>query len=149
MLHFSCFYFVVLYFFFFFFKQKTEYEMRISDWSSDVCSSDLSAPFAANVEEQDQMPVAQRLACKACGRKAGAARLYPQFLAQFAHQRRLRRFPVLHLAAGKLPQPRHAAMRRALLHQDAAIGIDQRHGGHEKRKAGLADRKSTRLNSSH
>src|SRR3546814_4368044 len=27
----------------FFFKQKTAYEMRISDWSSDVCSSDLSA----------------------------------------------------------------------------------------------------------
>src|SRR3546814_5072860 len=34
----------------FFFKQKTAYEMRISDWSSDVCSSDLLAgapvPFA-------------------------------------------------------------------------------------------------------
>src|SRR3546814_1277042 len=30
-------------FFFFFFKQKTAYEMRISDWSSDVCSSDLIA----------------------------------------------------------------------------------------------------------
>src|SRR3546814_3333750 len=29
-------------FFFFFFKQKTAYEMRISDWSSDVCSSDLA-----------------------------------------------------------------------------------------------------------
>src|SRR3546814_8960822 len=29
-------------FLFFFFKQKTAYEMRISDWSSDVCSSDLS-----------------------------------------------------------------------------------------------------------
>src|SRR3546814_4131008 len=28
-------------FLFFFFKQKTAYEMRISDWSSDVCSSDL------------------------------------------------------------------------------------------------------------
>src|SRR3546814_9717530 len=28
---------------FFFFKQKTAYEMRISDWSSDVCSSDLNA----------------------------------------------------------------------------------------------------------
>src|SRR3546814_6630344 len=28
--------------FFFFFKQKTAYEMRISDWSSDVCSSDLN-----------------------------------------------------------------------------------------------------------
>src|SRR3546814_7513304 len=29
---------------FLFFKQKTAYEMRISDWSSDVCSSDLLAP---------------------------------------------------------------------------------------------------------
>src|SRR3546814_19580679 len=30
---------------FFFFKQKTAYEMRISDWSSDVCSSDLATNF--------------------------------------------------------------------------------------------------------
>src|SRR3546814_6383059 len=29
----------------FFFKQKTAYEMRISDWSSDVCSSDLQIAF--------------------------------------------------------------------------------------------------------
>src|SRR3546814_10301693 len=35
--------FAVFLFFFFFFKQKTAYEMRISDWSSDVCSSDLVA----------------------------------------------------------------------------------------------------------
>src|SRR3546814_9346437 len=34
--------------FFFFFKQKTAYEMRISDWSSDVCSSDLAAADAAD-----------------------------------------------------------------------------------------------------
>src|SRR3546814_13640450 len=34
---------------FFFFKQKTAYEMRISDWSSDVCSSDL-APAARSGE---------------------------------------------------------------------------------------------------
>src|SRR3546814_2055134 len=33
--------FVLLEMLFFFFKQKTAYEMRISDWSSDVCSSDL------------------------------------------------------------------------------------------------------------
>src|SRR3546814_17414755 len=32
----------LVYCYFFFFKQKTAYEMRISDWSSDVCSSDLS-----------------------------------------------------------------------------------------------------------
>src|SRR3546814_1237702 len=31
---------------FFFFKQKTAYEMRMSDWSSDVCSSDLISIFA-------------------------------------------------------------------------------------------------------
>src|SRR3546814_5432890 len=31
----------ILFVAFFFFKQKTAYEMRISDWSSDVCSSDL------------------------------------------------------------------------------------------------------------
>src|SRR3546814_6322595 len=31
---------------FFFFKQKTAYEMRISDWSSDVCSSDLDAELS-------------------------------------------------------------------------------------------------------
>src|SRR3546814_9526142 len=42
--------------FVFFFKQKTAYEMRISDWSSDVCSSDLTivpggmkTPIQANV----------------------------------------------------------------------------------------------------
>src|SRR3546814_6461829 len=34
--------------FFFFFKQKTAYEMRISDWSSDVCSSDLFHHVSAN-----------------------------------------------------------------------------------------------------
>src|SRR3546814_10044346 len=33
---------LVFFFGFFFFKQKTAYEMRISDWSSDVCSSDLA-----------------------------------------------------------------------------------------------------------
>src|SRR3546814_992282 len=35
-------YFLFLFTLFFFFKQKTAYEMRISDWSSDVCSSDLT-----------------------------------------------------------------------------------------------------------
>src|SRR3546814_4999865 len=35
--------------FVFFFKQKTAYEMRISDWSSDVCSSDLKANLWATI----------------------------------------------------------------------------------------------------
>src|SRR3546814_2681250 len=44
----------------FFFKQKTAYEMRISDWSSDVCSSDLS--------------------CRRCRRGGGADRTRPRHL---------------------------------------------------------------------
>src|SRR3546814_8771356 len=38
----------------FFFKQKTAYEMRISDWSSDVCSSDL--PGSAGAQQPDRRP---------------------------------------------------------------------------------------------
>src|SRR3546814_2487069 len=38
---------------FFFCKQKTAYEMRISDWSSDVCSSDLLGIDTAPAEQQD------------------------------------------------------------------------------------------------
>src|SRR3546814_3859457 len=45
---------------FFFFKQKTAYEMRISDWSSDVCSSDLdwnrSMLLDVRVEVRDDRP---------------------------------------------------------------------------------------------
>src|SRR3546814_12238829 len=40
---------IFIFFLFFFFKQKTAYEMRISDWSSDVCSSDL---LAGGVDDQ-------------------------------------------------------------------------------------------------
>src|SRR3546814_9529803 len=49
-----------LYFYFFFcFKQKTAYEMRISDWSSDVCSSDLAVQGAARAlaRRQDRAAV--------------------------------------------------------------------------------------------
>src|SRR3546814_3881746 len=42
---------LILFLVVFFFKQKTAYEMRISDWSSDVCSSDLAA--GAVLEAQD------------------------------------------------------------------------------------------------
>src|SRR3546814_16489176 len=77
----------IVYIFFFFFKQKTAYEMRISDWSSDVCSSDLlslfhplplrlqlriTAPFARTKSQWGAMTlqksrmerVASRIACR-------------------------------------------------------------------------------------
>src|SRR3546814_2368948 len=65
---------------FFFFKQKTAYEMRISDWSSDVCSSDLSPRQRAEIQhrptDQQRYPAATadlldqppRVLGKTCGR---------------------------------------------------------------------------------
>src|SRR3546814_11108121 len=62
-----CLYFVCLFVGVFFFKQKTAYELRISDWSSDVCSSDLQnqrdgapeevlEPAAADLDGAQQFP---------------------------------------------------------------------------------------------
>src|SRR3546814_17232431 len=45
--------------FFFFFKQKTAYEMRISDWSSDVCSSDLLVDAVVRQREEERDAVRQ------------------------------------------------------------------------------------------
>src|SRR3546814_6666662 len=52
---------------FFFFKQKTAYEMRISDWSSDVCSSDLTAEArqGAGWSEAEKMTTPATLAGEA------------------------------------------------------------------------------------
>src|SRR3546814_6883914 len=44
----------------FFFKQKTAYEMRISDWSSDVCSSDLIRTAATLVVQSAFLSAGQR-----------------------------------------------------------------------------------------
>src|SRR3546814_8403942 len=44
---------------FFFFKQKTAYEMRTSDWSSDVCSSDLDVHLVAGDETQEARAAAR------------------------------------------------------------------------------------------
>src|SRR3546814_4109080 len=48
---------------FFFFKQKTAYEMRISDWSSDVCSSDLIS--------EDELHALECVACPSAGSCGG------------------------------------------------------------------------------
>src|SRR3546814_4183394 len=53
--------------FFFFFKQKTAYEMRISDWSSDVCSSDLEEDAGERRHRAAGAEQAQRFAGKAFG----------------------------------------------------------------------------------
>src|SRR3546814_17257443 len=62
------------YFFFFFFKQKTAYEMRISDWSSDVCSSDLRIAFAGEIAQLVAGGLQARL--HLCPIGLGSARLH-------------------------------------------------------------------------
>src|SRR3546814_11203530 len=56
LISFPVFVWLCVWFLFFFFKQKTAYEMRISDWSSDVCSSDLPTPASGvhDITELDQ-----------------------------------------------------------------------------------------------
>src|SRR3546814_6247726 len=51
---------------FFFFKQKTAYEMRISDWSSDVCSSDLAAAGSLDPDSGNQLDRAAAPRPRAC-----------------------------------------------------------------------------------
>src|SRR3546814_14057865 len=67
---------VLLFFFlFFFFKQKTAYEMRISDWSSDVCSSDLRAAAGLRHLLRRAARRALRPAPSGAGEAPGARRL--------------------------------------------------------------------------
>src|SRR3546814_8957052 len=110
---------------FFFFKQKTAYEMRISDWSSDVCSSDL-------LREGDQIVHPRH----------GAVVLHD--LADHAGR----------VEAGQ-PRHVHGRFRMARADKDAALARDQRkHMARRHDMLAVfrridRDRKSTRLNSSH
>src|SRR3546814_7139941 len=92
-------------YYFFFFKQKTAYEMRISDWSSDVCSSDLvdREVFDEEVRIVLQRLLVERVQHSVAGTvRRGAGALHRR---AFAH--------VLHVAA-----------ERALV--DRAVGLDRK-----------------------
>src|SRR3546814_3774665 len=67
---------------FFFFKQKTAYEMRISDWSSDVCSSDLHRrrPRAPQLEELRREPARAARPPHRRRRDAAGGRRLPRLL---------------------------------------------------------------------
>src|SRR3546814_4038489 len=114
--------------FFFFFNQKTAYEMRISDWSSDVCSSDLEG--FGRVEQLLQGIDAQ-------------------------HARPREDSIVDSIGAGQGPGV--GSRGTGALRMPAALDDDDRlaAGGNARRRHELAgvgdrlDRKSTRLNSSH
>src|SRR3546814_3417353 len=104
--------------------QKTAYEMRISDWSSDVCSSDLLG-FAAHLLHEVQQAQAQRLEVPAA---VAERRLRHQLGRPGAGE-------------GLVEHPFGGGLRRFAVRQGAAVRRIQ--------GAPAGDRKSTRLNSSH
>src|SRR3546814_18140915 len=89
-----------MYCLFFFFKQKTAYEMRISDWSSDVCSSDLD--IAAVARKYTSKPTKQQNSEK--GKNIGNTGHHPhRFEIDVARQRKVTRHPTEKAPIGYIP----------------------------------------------
>src|SRR3546814_8784684 len=111
-------------------KQKTEYEMRISDWSSDVCSSDLAAPQAAGEGPRQRVDAS-------AGRRDGGI---------LAPWRDDGNHALARLVEGKngAAAARPQALGIARHAQQDAIQLEALGQGLQH-----PDRKSTRLNSSH
>src|SRR3546814_10015140 len=79
----------LLCFFCFFFKQKTAYEMRISDWSSDVCSSDLLTLIPLRSTSEQSLKTFRALFINLLHmREITAAKLKQLFLDAFEHSLR-------------------------------------------------------------
>src|SRR3546814_4126931 len=115
---------------FFFFKQKTAYEMRISDWSSDVCSSDLLASevfVLGHTESKGEgrvtVPSGEKLSIVNWEKADGT--------------------PVIPFFASL------EALRRALKEEQSYVALPARSLFEVPAGATLVDRKRTRLNSRH
>src|SRR3546814_2063667 len=115
----------------FFFKQKTAYELHISDWSSDVCSSDLRDDLR-EIDEEAHRPGKQKnlVGDRLAGREP-----------------RCRNRPRMHEV-----RKRHAASRCLETEAGKALeddGGEVREVADNEGEDADIDRKSTRLNSSH
>src|SRR3546814_7556184 len=119
--------------FFLFFKQKTAYEMRISDWSSDVCSSDLSGRQRCELRRFGDASQTTEL-----GVQARALRQQGDDFARQSpfdrHQLRCRD------RKERLPFFDGLSLHNMKIRDDTALAVLNRL---------TTDRKSTRLNSSH
>src|SRR3546814_4158653 len=78
---------------FFFFKQKTAYEMRISDWNSDVCSSDLlqelhNGPYFCQHESVDEFDLAETIPGPSTERLSGLAKQHGVVLVSSLFEKR-------------------------------------------------------------
>src|SRR3546814_8483896 len=133
-----CIVYIILYYFvFFFFKQKTAYELRISDWSSDVCSSDLpcGAPEPHHADGYASVhPPDQRFQQEAGEPPPHAVSV-------------LR--PLQLLPSAQEPWRSVPGDGCWYLRYPARHGMDRRPDRRPRPEARPAERKSTRLNSNH
>src|SRR3546814_3996568 len=109
-----------------FFKQKTSYEMRISDWSSDVCSSDLPSTSPKMAKFSDN-PISSPARTRTV--KASAFSI---------------RFPDRHFHTATV---HHSSAIKSRHYRPE--WLSRRKQGSPSARKKLRDRKSTRLNSSH
>src|SRR3546814_5979883 len=125
--------------FFFFFKQKTAYEMRISDWSSDVCSSDLQEQQVGDL--LDVVAVGDALVAQHMGIVPDLGdELVICHCVEVLPKRSTSLVPI-RASAGHLRGGWHPILHFAKRFHHAGSGLC--------RHRPTADRKSTRLNSSH
>src|SRR3546814_10907961 len=116
------------------FKKKTSYEMRISDWSSDVCSSDLTVKNAVQYISHFETAVAA----------AASERGFDGVVCGHIHRAEMRMIEnVLYCNDGDWVESCTALVENA----DGTLEII--HWADPAHAAETADRKSTRLNSSH
>src|SRR3546814_10605327 len=128
----------------FFFKQKTAYEMRISDWSSDVCSSDLDVVELVEIPFVVQELVEQLELRHEARRQRGVADIaVPREEKPDRHHRERRPLhPQRHFMRGV--HQMLVERETALPERHALFGVDELVVERDAR-----DRKSTRLNYSH
>src|SRR3546814_5056005 len=115
---------------FFFFKAKTAYEVRISDWSSDVCSSDLAS------DASDEDDGSGGIEGRGCGFD-GPLEVFGQTAI------------AVDPCEGAFDDPSSGMDDEAGLIGEFADDFDRNGGGVPDAIAVVGDRKSTRLNSSH
>src|SRR3546814_8703249 len=129
--------------FFFFFKQKTAYEMRISDWSSDVCSSDLTLERLVDFDRLNAGDV--RVSVGAVNVRSGNLVYFD------SAERRLRAEHFM--ASGALPPGFPAVEIDGEYYWDGGMvsntPLSRVLNSEPRRDTLTLDRKSTRLNSSH
>src|SRR3546814_3223023 len=119
----------------FFFKQKTAYEMRISDWSSDVCSSDLIDP--ADVVALAASGFRSIVCNRPDGEEAGQPTAAAIAAAAEAHGLRFVHIPVM---SGGIDEGDVATMARALADLPAPVLAYCRSGARSEQLAGKIGR---------